>query len=127
LTAQEKRLWTDVGHNDLPLADQCRLLELPRSNYYYEPAEPSAYELVLMKRVDEIYTEWPFYGSRRIMQELRKERHQVNRKRVQGIMQRLGLVGNQPGPYTSRAHSDHHKFPYLLRDTENAGKERTMR
>lgn len=71
-----------------------------------------------MKRVDEIYTEWPFYGSRRIMQELRKEGYQVNRKRVQGIMQGLGLVGNQPGPNTSKAHPDHPKFPYLLRGLE---------
>lgn len=76
----------------------------------------SACDLLLMRRVDEIYTEWPFYGSRKILQELRKEGHEVNRKRVQGIMRNLGLVGNQPGPHTSKGHPEHRKFPYLLRD-----------
>ena len=74
-----------------------------------------------MKRVDEIYTERPFYGSRRILQELRREGHQINRKKVQGIMQKLGLVGNQPGPNTSKTHPEHRKFPYLLRDIEILG------
>ena len=68
-----------------------------------------------MRRVDEIYTAKPFYGSRRILQELRREGHNVNRKRVQRIMQNLGLAGNQPGPNTSKSHPEHVKFPYLLR------------
>lgn len=79
---------------------------------------PRALVLVLMRRVDEIYTARPFYGSRKILQELRKEGHSVNRKRVQGIMQDLGLVGNQPGPNTSKSHPEHLKFPYLLRGLE---------
>jgi putative transposase len=74
-----------------------------------------------MKRVDEIYTRWPFYGSRRITQELRREGHDVNRKRTQGVMQMLGLAGNQPGPNTSKAHPEHIKFPYLLHGIEILG------
>jgi putative transposase len=74
-----------------------------------------------MKRVDEIYTEWPFYGSRRIMQELKKEGRIANRKRIQGIMRTLGIAGNQPGPNTSKAHPEHRKFPYLLRDVTILG------
>lgn len=73
---------------------------------------------MLTQRVDEIYTKWPFYGSRRILQVLLKEGFEINRKRIQGIMQKLGLVGNQPGPNTSRAHPEHRKFPYLLRGIE---------
>jgi putative transposase len=67
-----------------------------------------------MRRIDEIYTAKPFYGSRRITQELRREGHDVNRKRVQGDMRHLGLAGNQPGPNTSKSHPQHLKFPYLL-------------
>lgn len=70
---------------------------------------------MLMRRVDELYTAQPFYGSRRILQGLRREGHDINRKRVQGIIQRLGLFGNQPGPNTSKHHPGHHIFPYLLR------------
>lgn len=50
-----------------------------------------------------------------------REGHEINRKRIQGIMQRLGLVGNQPGPNTSKAHPEHRKFPYLLRDIKILG------
>jgi len=76
----------------------------------------SVSELWLMQRVDEIYTAWPFYGSRKIAQELKKEGHGVNRKHVQRIMRRLGLASNQPGPNTSKPHPEHIKFPYLLND-----------
>jgi putative transposase len=68
-----------------------------------------------MRRVDEIYTTWPFYGSRKIVEELKKESLNVNRKHVQRIMRQLGLASNQPGPNTSKSHPAHIKFPYLLR------------
>lgn len=97
------------------MAAQCKLIGVPRSNYYYKPVLVSASELGLMRRVDELYTTWPFYGSRKIAQELRKEGHDINRKHVQRIMRHLGLASNQPGPNTSKSHPEHIKFPYLLR------------
>ncbi len=96
------------------MAAQCKLLGIPRSSYYYRQSPVSESELWLMRRVDELYTAWPFYGSRKITQELRKGGHNINRKHVQRIMQRLGLASNQPGPNTSRPHPQHIKFPYLL-------------
>lgn len=81
-------------------------------------AQPDAFELMLMRRVDEIYTAYPFYGSRRITAVLRREGHTVNRKRIQYVMQEMGLAGNQPGPCTSKSRPEHPKFPYLLRDLE---------
>jgi putative transposase len=102
LTAQEKKLWVDALHKDLSIADQCRLMVLSRSSYYYEPVEPSAYDLMLMNRVDEIYTKWPFYGSRRILEAMRKEGLEINRKRIQGIMQSLGLLGINQDPILRR-------------------------
>jgi putative transposase len=67
-----------------------------------------------MRRVDEIYTEKPCHGSRVIAERLRREGYPVNRKRIQGIMRRLGIAGCQPGPNTSKNHPEHIKFPYLL-------------
>lgn len=67
-----------------------------------------------MHRVDEIYTAWPFYGSRKILQVLKREGYDVNRKHVQRIMQRLGLASSQPGSNTSRPRPEHIKLPYLL-------------
>lgn len=69
-----------------------------------------------MRRIDEIYTEKPCHGSRVITQRLRRDGYVVNRKRIQGLMQRMGLAGTQPGPNTSKSHPEHLKFPYLLRD-----------
>jgi putative transposase len=69
-----------------------------------------------MRRIDEIYTAWPFYGSRKIAQELKKEGCSINRKHVQRIMRFLGLASNQPGPNTSKPHPEHIKFPYLLKN-----------
>lgn len=101
-------------HIDMSVAAQCRLLNIPRSSYYYRnvPVKPS--ELQLMRRVDEIYTARPFLGSRKIAQELKREGRDVNRKHIQRIMRLLGLAGNQPGPNTSKPHPEHIKFPYLL-------------
>jgi putative transposase len=115
LSVEEKRLWLDERHAALTIAAQCKLLEIPRSSYYYKRMPIKASELQLMRRVDEIYTARPFLGSRKIAQELKKEGHAVNRKHVQRIMRRLGLSSNQPGPNTSKSHPEHTKFPYLLR------------
>jgi putative transposase len=115
LTIEEKKQWIDDQHTELSIAAQCKLLEIPRSSYYYKSLPAMASELQLMRRIDEIYTARPFLGSRKIVQELKKEGCTVNRKHVQRIMQHLGLAGIQPGPNTSKPHPEHVKFPYLLR------------
>ncbi len=94
---------------------QCALIGLSRASFYYEPTEIRAEDLVLMKRIDELYTEHPFYGSRRITAQVRMEGYGVNRKKVQGLMRKLGLVGQLPGVKTSISNPQHKKYPYLLR------------
>jgi putative transposase len=82
---------------------------------YRAPAEVSAEELEVMKAIDVIFTKWPFYGSRKIVVELRKSGHDVNRKRVQRLMRVMGLEALVPGPHTSKPHPEHRVYPYLLR------------
>jgi putative transposase len=72
-------------------------------------------ELILLKLLDEEYTRHPFYGSRRMRRYLQDAGYSVNRKRVQRLMQQLGLVGMAPGPNTSKPHPQHKLYPYLLR------------
>jgi putative transposase len=72
-------------------------------------------ELILLKLLDEEYTRHPFYGSRRMRRYLQDAGYSVNRKRVQRLMQQLGLVGMAPGPHTSKPHPQHKLYPYLLR------------
>jgi putative transposase len=115
---KEKRKCIDLKSNSLSIAKRCKLIGLSRSSYYYEEEPIKSHDLWLMNRVDEIYTEYPFYGSRRITEELRRDGYQVNRKRIQRVMQSLGLVGQQPGPHTSKPHPEHKIFPYLLRGKE---------
>lgn len=102
-------------HRELSIRRQCALLSLNRRTLYYQPVEVSAEEIALMKEIDRLFTRWPFYGSRKILLELRRAGHQVNRKRVQRLMRVMGLEALAPGPHTSKPHPAHPIYPYLLR------------
>jgi putative transposase len=99
----------------LSVSQQCELLGLSRSSYYYEPATETAENLALMARIDEEYTAHPFYGSRRMTTWLRSEGHEVNRKRVQRLMRLMGLEAVYPKPNLSMRGAGHKVYPYLLR------------
>jgi putative transposase len=101
--------------DELSLRRQCELLSLNRSTMYYEQLEVSEEERALMRRIDEVYLEHPYFGSRRMAQWLSRERLPVNRKRAQRLMRVMGLEGMAPGPSTSRPHPEHVKYPYLLK------------
>jgi putative transposase len=104
------------GHEELSVRQQCALLHLSRSNLYYKPVEVAAEELALMRHIDKLYLEHPYYGSRRMTVVLQQEGLLINRKRVQRLMRLMGLEGMAPGPRTSRPHIEHPRFPYLLRN-----------
>lgn len=70
---------------------------------------------MLLNELDEEYTRHPFYGTRRMTKYLCGRGYAVNRKRVQRLMQKLGLAGMAPGPNTSKPHPEHTVYPYLLR------------
>ena len=99
----------------LPVTRQCELLELNRSTLYYLASAVSSEELALMRRIDEMHLERPFYGSRRIRDWLQDEDHDVNRKRVQRLMRLMGIMAVYPKPRTSRPENGHKIYPYLLR------------
>jgi putative transposase len=98
----------------MPLATQAGLLSVSRTSLYYQPVPPSAEELYIKRRIDEIYTASPFYGSRKITAALRQEMT-INRKAVQRHMREMGLAAICPGPNLSRRATEHRVFPYLLR------------
>jgi putative transposase len=100
----------------LSIRRQCGLLEVSRSGWYYAPEPVSEEDLALMRRIDELHLSLPFFGSRRLSQELRGEGRIVNRKHVQRLMQRMGLVALAPQPpATSEPAPEHPVYPYLLR------------
>lgn len=93
------------------------MLGLNRSGLYYRPLPPSEEELLLKRRIDEIYTARPFYGVRRITVALQQEGWRVNHKAVARHMQEMGLSAIVPGPHLSRrAHrASDSTHPYLLK------------
>jgi putative transposase len=87
---------------------------------YYRPAAPSEWEIELTHRIDRIYTEYPFYGSRRIRHQLEQDGFGVNRRTVQRYMRQMGLEAIAPGPNLSKRNHEHKVYPYLLRNVEAA-------
>ena len=102
----------------LSIARQTKLLGVSRSSVYYRPKPESREELDLLKRLDELFTENPMYGSRRLQAMLRREGVQVGRRRIRTLMRKLGLWAVGPKPNTSRPHPAHKIYPYLLRGLE---------
>lgn len=109
------RQMIDAGHRRISIRRQCELLGLNRSTYYWEPAKETADNLQIMRQIDELYTEHPFYGSRRMAIELGLKGVRANRKRVQRLMGLMGLEAIYPKPNLSKANQGHIKYPYLLR------------
>jgi len=105
----------EPDNNEISLTAQADLLGLNRTSIYYKPVPPSAEEIAIRHRIDEIYTRHPYYGSRRITAQLYKENVLVNRKRIQHYMREMGLAGICPGPNLSKRNTEHRVYPYLLR------------
>ena len=105
----------EVNHPELSVRRQCELLGLARSTFYYEPTGATSEDLHLMRLIDELYTDCPFYGSRKITEALTRRGEEVNRKRVQRLMRQMGLEAIYPKPRLSAAGRGHKIYPYLLR------------
>ena len=114
----EKRRLIELDDRELSVRRQCELVGLARSNLYYEPVAATDEAVRIMHRVDEIFTESPFYGSRRIQETLRHEGICVGRERVQRCMRLMGLRAIYPKRNLSKRHPGHKIYPYLLRGRE---------
>ena len=115
MSSEQRREWIEWQHAPLSIARQCALVGVPRATVYYEPVGVSAAELELMQRLDEQYTQTPFYGSRRMTAWLRTQGYGVNRKRVTRLLALLGLEALVPRRQLSRPAPGHRIYPYLLR------------
>ena len=70
LSRSERLALVERDESELPLSMQADLLSFSRSSLYYHPMAASVEEVALKHRIDEIYTAYPFYGSRRIAVQL---------------------------------------------------------
>jgi putative transposase len=105
---------------ELPLSQQAELLSVSRASLYYQPRLPSAEEVQLKHRIDEIYTQYPFYGARKIAAQLQREGMGINRKTVGRYMNEMGIVAIYPGPNLSKRNHQEGVYPYLLRNITSA-------
>src|SRR5450755_760518 len=115
-SVERRRAWVDAADTVLSVSQQCELLGLSRSSFYYESAIESVANLALMALIDREYTDHPFRGSRGMRAWLRREGHEVNRKRVQRLMRLMGLEAVYPKPRLSVGGAGHKVYPYLLRN-----------
>jgi len=107
----------DSSNKKLSIIQQCRLLSLARSSYYYEPATESVLNLELMALIDKHYLEHPYKGGRRMYVYLTKDlEYCVSLNRVNRLYYKvMGLRAIFPGPHTSKRSKNHRIYPYLLR------------
>lgn len=99
----------------LTIQQQCQLLSLSRSGYYYIPTRESDLNLKLLRRIDELHTDNPTWGSRKLRDRLKLEGVEVNRKRIRRLMAILRIKVIYPGKNLSKRNQEHKVYPYLLK------------
>ena len=102
-------------HPDLSISQQCKLVRLSRSAFYFTPVRIDTDTLAMMKEIDRVFTKYPFFCSRQIAAYLRRDGTVVGRHRVRRLMAKMGLEAIYKRPRTSQPHPQHPVFPYLLR------------
>ena len=120
LVREERVALVDRVRSEFPLSLQADLLSLSRASLYYQPRPPSAEEVRLKHRIDEIYTQSPFYGARKIAAQLQREGMGINRKTVGRYMSEMGIAAIYPGPNLSKRNQRDGVYPYLLRHITSA-------
>jgi putative transposase len=104
--------------HELPVSRQCRLLDIGRSSYYYQAVPVNQADVDLMRLIDEIHLKYPFYGSRKVRDELKGQGLKVGRGHVRTLMQKMGIEALYQKPRLSEPHPGHKIYPYLLRGLE---------
>ncbi len=115
MSVGERRALIEPGHPELSLSRQCHLLGVSRSSLYREPKGESEENRAWMRRIDELFLEYPFYGSRQMARHLRREGIRVGRHRVRRLTRLMGLEAMYQAPRTTRPHPEHRGYPYLLK------------
>ena len=116
MSCRRRRKIVDSGHPSLSIRRQCKVLQLQRSTYYYQPIGESPLNLELMRVIDELFMELPFFGSRQMRNILQDTGYSVGRERVRRLMRKMGLMAIYQKPRTSQPHPKHKVYPYLLRN-----------
>ena len=107
MSPAKKRAMIEQDHPELSISQQCKLVRLSRSAFYYTSVGINADTLAMMKEIDRVFTKYPFFGSRQIAAYLRREGTVVGRHRVRRLMTAMGLEAIYKRPRTSQPHPQH--------------------
>ena len=116
MSVERRRTLIEPTHAQLSVVRQCELVSISRSSFYYQPVGETAENLTLMRLIDVQFLETPWYGSRQMARHLRRDGHDVGRKRVRRLMAMMGLAPIYQRPRTTVPHPEQRVYPYLLRD-----------
>jgi len=114
-TVSELKTMVEPTHPIFSIVDQCKLLGISRSGYYYTPCPVDQETLKLMEVIDQQYTKTPYYGTRRMAEHLNNLGYKVDRKRVRRLYKIMGLVAIYPKKWLSKPGEGHKIYPYLLK------------
>ena len=103
---------------DLSLNKQCQLLHVSKSSLYYGPVKPfgSGSDIKILDAINNIYSDFPSYGYRRIHKQLLRDGHKIGKKFVNKAMKYMGIEALYPKPKTTMANKEHYKYEYLLKE-----------
>ena len=110
MSLDKKRAMIKRDHPELSINQQCKLVRLSRSAFYYTPVGVDAGTLAMMKEIDRVFTKYPFCGSRQIAAYLRRDGIVVGRHRVRRLMAKMGLEAIYKRPRTSQPHPSIRSF-----------------
>ena len=114
----DRRAHIECGNSHISVKRQASLLDVNRTSAYRQPATPCVKEsdLLIMRWIDEIYTDEPTWGYRTITRVLNRDYFlQINRKKVRRLMRLMGIYAIYPGPNLSKRYHAQYIRPYLLR------------
>jgi len=114
-TIAELKAMIEPKHKLFSISDQCKILGISRSGYYYTPCPVDEETLKLMNLIDQQYTKTPYYGTRRMSTYLKNLGYNVDRKRVRRLYKIMGLVAIYPKKWLSKPGEGHKIYPYLLK------------
>ncbi len=120
VSSKGRKTFVDSKH-ELSLNKQCKVLNIAKSTLYYEPVKrfSSEEDLKMLNALNDIYSEFPYYGTRRLVTALANEGFNVGRKLVKSAMLYMGIKALYPKHRTTQPNKEHDKFPYLLKEFKN--------
>jgi putative transposase len=113
-----RKTFITPGHPQLSLRRQSTLLRVNRNRLTVNARKPRANDLALCHEIDKLHLERPFFGSRRIADELQARGLAIGRTRTRRLMRTMGLVATYPKPRTSIKSAENKVYPHLLRQLE---------